>query len=72
ILPEILRVSDLVAVVPARLSAQLEGLTTRTPPLTIPGFTKSVAWHERTHRASAHRWLRQQLFTLFADQDGQA
>lgn len=72
ILPEILRVSDLVAVVPARLSAQLEGLTTRTPPLTIPGFTKSVAWHERTHRAIAHRWLRQQLFTLFAEQDGQA
>lgn len=65
ILPEILRVSDLVAVVPERLAQNLPRLVSLTPPLAIPGFTKTVAWHERTHQAAAHRWLRQQLFALF-------
>ncbi|MGK3373525.1 LysR family transcriptional regulator, partial [Citrobacter youngae] len=27
-------------------------------PLPIAGFTKSMAWHERTHRDAAHQWLR--------------
>lgn len=61
VLPEILRASDLVAVVPRRLVEGLEGLKLMAPPLEIPGFTKTAAWHERTHRDPAHRWLRELL-----------
>lgn len=58
VLPEILRVSDLLAVVPARLARNLPGLAVTEPPLTLPGFTKNLAWHERTHRDAGQRWLR--------------
>ena len=62
VLPEILRSTDLVAVVPSRLVAGVEGLKLLPPPLEITGFTKTAAWHERTHRDPAQRWLRQLLF----------
>lgn len=62
ILPEILRASDRVAVLPSRLVVGLEGLTWVEPPLAVPGFTKVAAWHERTHADPGHRWLRQLLF----------
>lgn len=58
LLPDILRASDLVAVVPRRLVADLDGLVLCEPPLAIPGFTKVLAWHERTHRDPGQRWLR--------------
>jgi len=61
ILPEILRASALMAVVPRRLVAETDGLAISTPPLAIPGFTKVMAWHERTHRDAGHRWLRELL-----------
>lgn len=63
ILPEILRSSDLLAVVPYRLVAQLSDIVHFKPPLEIPGFTKVLAWHERTHRNPAHRWLRELMHT---------
>lgn len=63
VLPEILRVSDLIAVVPRRLAVNMQGLKIMNPPLTLAGFTKSVAWHERTHRDAGYRWLRNVLFT---------
>lgn len=62
VLPEILRASDMAAVVPRRLVVGMEGLKLLAPPLEIPGFTKTAAWHERTHRDPAHRWLRELLF----------
>jgi DNA-binding transcriptional LysR family regulator len=58
VLPEILRVSDLLAVVPSRLAAQIEGLAVLAPPIEIPGFVKTVAWHERSHRDAGQRWIR--------------
>lgn len=66
VLPEILRDSDLIAVVPKRLAVNTQGLTLLAPPLAIPGFTKTVAWHERTHTSTGHRWIRQQLFATFS------
>lgn len=63
VLPEILRVSDLISIVPRRLAQHLHGLTVIPPPLTIPGFSKIVVWHERTHRDAGHRWLRDLLFS---------
>ncbi|WP_158784974.1 LysR family transcriptional regulator [Pantoea sp. BAV 3049] len=65
-LPEILRVSDLIAVTPYRLAATTDGMVVKTPPLPVAGFTKTLAWHDRTHRDAGHRWLRATLTELFA------
>lgn len=62
-LPEILRRSDLLAVVPRRLTAHAEGLVVLDPPLAIPSFTKLLAWHERAHRDPGQRWVRELLFS---------
>ena len=62
IIPDLLRASNLVAVVPQRLVAGQDGLACFDPPLEIPGFTKVAAWHERTHRDPSHRWLRELLY----------
>jgi DNA-binding transcriptional LysR family regulator len=62
ILPEALRATDMVAVVPRRLVAGIDGLALLKPPLDIPGFTKIAAWHDRTHRDPGHRWIRALLF----------
>ena len=69
VLPEILRSSDLIAVVPQRLVTPDSGLVVLEPPLEIPGFTKTAAWHERTHRSPGHQWARELLFEL-AENDG--
>ena len=61
VFPEILRVSDLIAVVPRRLVLNGDGLAVREPPLAIQGFSKTLAWHERTHHDPALRWLRSLL-----------
>lgn len=58
VLPEILAVSDLIAVVPRRLALHRQDLFMVEPPLQIPGFSKTVAWHERSHRDPSQRWLR--------------
>lgn len=58
VLPEILRGTDMIAVVPQRLVRQQDNLTVVAMPLEVPGFTKSMAWHERTHRNLAHQWIR--------------
>lgn len=67
VLPEILRASDLLAVVPRRLIRDGEGLTLLAPPLDIPGFTKVAVWHARTDRDPAHRWVRELLFETCAE-----
>jgi len=61
VLPEIIRTSDLVAVVPSRLDQGVPGLTCMAPPVDVPGFTKVLAWHARSHRDAGHRWLRELL-----------
>lgn len=58
VLPEILMVSDLIAVVPRRLAVRHHGLTLVEPPVEIPGFSKMLAWHERTHRDACYQWIR--------------
>lgn len=66
VLLQILRTSDLVSVVPRRLTECANGLAIIEPPLEIPGFTKIAAWHERTHRDPGHRWVRSLLFETCA------
>ncbi|KAA8697630.1 Transcriptional regulator, LysR family [Pseudomonas caricapapayae] len=58
VLPEILMCSDLIAVVPRRLAVHQVGLRSLEPPVEIPGFRKTLVWHERTHSDAGHRWVR--------------
>lgn len=67
VLPDIIRDSDLVAVVPSRLVLGLPGLVCVGPPVDVPGFTKVLAWHERSHRDAGHRWLRELLVSRCGD-----
>lgn len=63
--PEIVRRSDLLALVPERLvRARGDRLSIFDPPIKIPGFQLSLLWHDRTHEHPAHTWLRGQLQAL--------
>lgn len=64
VLTDILRTTDLIAVVPKRLVANNEHLRLIEPPLVIPGFTKLAVWHERTHHDVAHQWVRSLLLQV--------
>ncbi len=64
VLPEVLRISDMIAVVPYRLTCAYDFLIRLTPPVDIPGFSMSMSWHERTHRDPAHQWIRTLLLNI--------
>lgn len=53
--------SDLVALLPARLTTNTPGIRAVEPPLDVPGFEMSMVWHERVHRDPAHMWLRDRV-----------
>ena len=59
---DILRTSDLIALVPHRLVADVRDLALINPPLEVAGFTKIAAWHARTHEDVRYRWARELLF----------
>lgn len=58
VIPDILRLTDMIAVVPHRMVPADSDLAIIPLPLKVPGFTKSMAWHERNHRDPAHQWIR--------------
>ena len=58
VLPEILKRMPLIATIPSRLAAAYPDLKQFTPPVPIPGFTKALVWHERTHHDPARQWIR--------------
>ena len=61
--------TDLVAVVPsnlARLVANHLKLQLIAPPIKVPGFDVTMAWHTRFHREPAVSWLRSVFVELFA------
>jgi len=58
VIPDILRSTSMIAVVPARTIPTQSDLVILPLPLNVPGFIKSMAWHERTHRDPAHQWIR--------------
>jgi transcriptional regulator, LysR family len=60
-LVETLLNTDLVAVVPERLTRNVSGLKVVEPPIAVQGFEMLMLWHERLHRDAGHRWLRQRL-----------
>jgi DNA-binding transcriptional LysR family regulator len=55
---DMVRSTDLVALVPARLLQGASGLAMRAAPLEVGGFTKVLAWHARTHADPRQRWVR--------------
>lgn len=56
--PDMLALSDMIAVVPSRIAENQAGMFVCETPVPVPGFTKSMAWHGRTHRNPAQAWLR--------------
>lgn len=58
---DLLRISDVIALLPRRLVAGQTGLTLCEPPLAVAGFTKVLAWHERLQRDPAQAWLRERI-----------
>lgn len=65
VMTNIIRASDLIAVVPRRLVQSLDGLVIQETPLPVEGYSLVAAWHERTHQDPAHRWIRDVLFEMF-------
>lgn len=61
LLQNVLRETDLVAMLPERLARQSPGLRCTPAPVEVPGFDLAMFWHERIHRDPAHRWLREQI-----------
>jgi len=61
-LPEVIARSDMIALAPERIvrdrAARLQLLE---PPIPVPGFTLSLAWHDRTHATPAQKWFRERL-----------
>lgn len=58
---DVVRTSDLAALVPARLLSGAHGLVTVRAPVDVAGFSKILVWHARTHDDPGHRWVRDQL-----------
>lgn len=59
--------SDMVALVPQRLvQGRMRNLQVLEAPIPVPGFSISIAWHDRVHGDAAQRWLRQQLLEYVA------
>ena len=63
----ILQCSDLIALVPKRLISLADGLVVQAPPLAVKGFTKLLAWHERTHADPRYIWVRSLLIATCRD-----
>jgi DNA-binding transcriptional LysR family regulator len=60
-IPEIVARSHLVALVPWRLVEKRTDLKLIKAPIVSTGFSVGMVWHERNHRHSAHRWVREQI-----------
>ncbi len=43
------------------------GLVSKPLPFELPALSYQMLWHERTHRQTSHRWLRQQLLEALAE-----
>lgn len=62
LVPEIIRRTDLVAMLPSRLVRdRTDELQIVMPPLQIPTYEMAMIWHERSERDPAHAWLREQI-----------
>jgi DNA-binding transcriptional LysR family regulator len=68
LVPEILRRSDMIAVLPERLARGYgDRFRIFDLPFELAPFSVVAVWHERTHRDPALAWLRQSLAELMSD-----
>ena len=70
VVPQLLAATDLVATEPDRLRKCFAGqlpLAARKLPFEGPDIEVVQAWHVRSDRDPAHRWLREQLALIVAD-----
>lgn len=68
LVPEILRRSDMIAVLPERLARGYgDRFRIFDLPFELAPFSVVAVWHERTHRDSALAWLRQSLADLMSE-----
>ncbi len=61
--------SDAIATIPTNLAELIKHrpkLLTFLPPVSMPPIMVAQYWHERYHRDTSQRWLRQTCFELFA------
>ncbi|MBH5329051.1 LysR family transcriptional regulator [Eikenella sp. S3360] len=58
LIPDLLRQSDLLAVVPSRLVQHGDRLATLPLPFASPGYDKLLLWHERSHFDVVQQWMR--------------
>jgi DNA-binding transcriptional LysR family regulator len=61
LVPELLRMTDLLAVIPARALHRKDDLVTRKPPLDVPDFDVIAVWHPRVAADPPHAWVRDRL-----------
>ena len=63
-IPRLIRGSDLFSVVPERLIRYFDWtLKPVALPISLPGFSMNLIWHERTSGSPRHIWLREQLIS---------
>ena len=58
LIPELLRQSDLLAVVPSHLVRAGDRLATLPLPFATAGYDKLLLWHERSHFDIVQQWMR--------------
>jgi DNA-binding transcriptional LysR family regulator len=72
LVPEIVRQSDMIALIPERLVQNDARLLKFDPPLTVPGFDILMLWHPRSTSYPAQKWLREQMVLSDTDADADA
>jgi DNA-binding transcriptional LysR family regulator len=63
LVPGIIRQSDMIALLPARLVQNEPGLTVFEPPIIVPGFDILMLWHARSSSHTAQKWFRSFIST---------
>jgi len=62
LVPEIVRTSDLVAIVPSNLAeTERSGLSAQPIPADVPPVAIHISWHPRFKRDAAHKWMRDMI-----------
>ncbi|PRY04455.1 LysR family transcriptional regulator [Paraburkholderia sp. BL25I1N1] len=62
----VVKTTDLVAMLPARLVRAEPALKQVKAPVDVPGYAMGMVWHERSHRDPSHQWLREQIVEAVA------
>lgn len=67
LIPDLLRQSDWLAVVPEHLIFPSDDLTVKTLPFEAECYTKTLVWHDRTHFDKVQSWVRNVLVDVVGD-----